>query len=62
MNYEKEFLTVKDLKAYLNIGWNNAYKLANSKGFPAIKVGNCIRISKKELDIWISKQANKQCS
>lgn len=50
---EDSFLTIKDLQLILKIGKDKAYKLANTKGFPSIKIGNTIRIPKKQFDEWV---------
>lgn len=39
-----EMLTVKDIKKYFHISINAAYNIIHSKGFPAIRIGNSIRV------------------
>lgn len=41
---QKTFYTVGDMQRILGIGRNSAYKLASSKGFPTVYVGNRIVI------------------
>lgn len=50
---EDAFLTIKDLQSILKIGKDKAYKLANTKGFPSIKIGNTIRVPKDKFDEWV---------
>ncbi len=50
---EDTFLTIKDLQSILKIGRDKAYKLASTKGFPSIKIGNTIRIPKEQFDTWV---------
>jgi excisionase family DNA binding protein len=49
-------MTIKELEAYLKISTSAAYKLVHSDGFPAIKIGDCIRIHKDGLDKWLVAQ------
>lgn len=47
-----EYLTVKELMDILKISRATAYKLINTDGFPAIRVGRAIRIDKNGLKNW----------
>lgn len=49
-----KLLTVKDIQCIFSIGKNQAYKLMNSDGFPSIKVGKKIYISRNALDEWLN--------
>ena len=44
-------------KELLGVGRNEIYKLCNTKGFPAFKIGNKHYINKDKLQEW----ADKQC-
>jgi excisionase family DNA binding protein len=58
MNNEKMTLTVAELAKVLNIGRNSAYELANSKNFPALRVGERkIIIPVAGLRTWLQRQA-----
>jgi excisionase family DNA binding protein len=56
-----EILTVEEIGDYLRIGRSSAYNLVNQPKFPAIRIGNQIRVQKEELLSWLGKQkgANK---
>ncbi|MFV0518478.1 MAG: helix-turn-helix domain-containing protein [Aminipila sp.] len=54
------YLTIKDLQKIFGIGQVQAYELAHSEGFPAMKVGGAIRIMKPLLIEWIKKQSKEQ--
>ena len=45
--------TVNDIATILGIGRGSAYKLANSKLFKTIRIGNMIRISRKSFEDWL---------
>jgi len=48
-----ETLTINDIKIYLKIGTNAAYKLvANNPPFKVIKIGSQYRISSKSFLNW----------
>jgi len=50
-------LKVKDIQDILNISKNSAYELVNSKNFPAIKIGRCLRIPRDSFKEWVERQA-----
>ena len=49
--------TVNDIAAILGIGRATAYKLANSRAFKTIRIGNMIRISRKSFEDWLKMEA-----
>ncbi|MCO5387842.1 MAG: helix-turn-helix domain-containing protein [Desulfosporosinus sp.] len=51
-----DYLTIKELQAYLRVGQNKAYALANTPGFPVFEVGNQKRFSKKLVSEWLERQ------
>jgi len=53
----KDYLTVEDLKQYLHIGINTAYRLAQRKDFPKVMFGNKYIFPKKSVDEWMEKEA-----
>lgn len=53
MEEENSLLTVSDMAKLLKISRSKAYDLVKEKSFPIIKIGKCIRISKKELEVWL---------
>lgn len=55
---EKELLTVNEMAVILKISRSKAYSLIKDITFPIIKIGKCIRISKKELEIWLHNTKN----
>ena len=53
-------LTVGDLQSYLRIGRRQAYELVNQAGFPAIRLGRSIRITRSALDQWLHTRAKEE--
>lgn len=53
-------LTVPQMAEFLQIGIDKAYKMTHWKGFPSIKIGRQIRVSKYELLEWLSKEKGKE--
>lgn len=51
------FYTVQELQAIFKIGRNNMYKMVNSKGFPAVRVGKRIIVPVDRLQEWVEKNA-----
>lgn len=47
-----EYMTIQDMMTTYGISRTTAYRLANSDGFPAIRVGKSIRVKKADLDNW----------
>ena len=54
MNGEKLTCSVKEMAGMLGIGMNAAYTLANSDGFPAIRIGKKLIISVDGLREWVA--------
>ena len=52
-------IPVEDMGKRLGIGRVVAYRLANSEGFPSIRVGGRILIPVRELEAWLADQAKK---
>ncbi len=48
-----DLLTVPEMARILKISRSKAYALVKEKDFPIIKIGKCIRISKKMLLNWL---------
>ena len=56
----QKILRVKDLQQIFGCSKERAYKLANSKGFPSIKIGKQIYIPEEELAKWIEMYTYKE--
>ena len=54
---ERSFYTVQELQQVFQIGRNNAYKMVNTKGFPAIRIGRRIVIPVDKLQEWAKHNA-----
>lgn len=54
-NNSLEVLTVSELASTLKIGKSRAYELVNQKDFPSFRIGKNIRVSKADLEDWMSK-------
>ena len=51
-----EAITVDELASLLKVSKPVAYELANSEGFPSFRIGKNIRVDKRGLSDWMSKQ------
>ena len=51
------FMDVSDIKRLFNIGQRQAYELARSEDFPAIKIQGRIKIPKDLLIDWVKEKA-----
>lgn len=51
---EKELITVPEMARILKISRSKAYTLIKEKGFPIVKIGRCIRISKTSVFKWLN--------
>jgi prophage regulatory protein len=51
-----EWLSLKDVQQLLGIGRTKAYELVVTGELPAVKIGRCIRIDRRELDEWLHGQ------
>ena len=54
----KDYLTVKDIQAYLNISQGKAYQLVHRKDFPVIRFGSCTRIPREMFLAWVEKHTH----
>lgn len=52
------FLNVSELAEYMGVGKAAAYELCRRQGFPAIRIGNSIRIPNTALQQWIANELN----
>ena len=53
---QSESLSLKDVQRLLGIGRTKAYELVTTGELPAIRIGRCIRVNRKELDEWLRAQ------
>lgn len=51
-----DFLTIKELKLYLRVGYGTAYKLAKRKDLPKIRLGNKLVFSKTAVKDWVERE------
>ena len=54
MQSTDKLLTPKDIQRIFSIGKNRAYELMRSSGFPTIRIGNRLYVTKDSLDEWLS--------
>lgn len=52
------YLTIAQVRDYLNISLSAAYELARRKDFPVSRIGNCIRIPEDAFFAWIDMQTS----
>ena len=57
-NYQT-LLTVEDLQIIFRISRASAYKLINSRGFPAFRINRKIFVHPQQLDQWIFRHNGK---
>ena len=48
-----EFMTISEVKEYLNISLASAYELAHRKDFPVCRFGGSLRVPRKALLLWV---------
>ena len=53
---KSEWLSLKNVQQLLGIGRTKAYELVVTGELPAVKIGRCIRINRRELDAWLHRQ------
>ena len=51
-----EYMTVADVKRYLNISQAAAYELAHRKDFPVCRFGGSIRIPRNAFMAWVAQR------
>lgn len=57
---EKLLLKPMEVAEILRIGRSHVYELLATGELPSIRVGRCIRVSKRSLEKWISKQEKEE--
>ena len=55
ISFEKNYLTVADIKSYLCISSTAAYELTHRKDFPVCRLGSSIRIPTQLFLAWVDK-------
>ena len=48
-----EYLTIADVRKYLNISQSKAYELSHRKDFPVCRLGGSIRIPRTAFLAWV---------
>lgn len=56
MNERREYLKVPEVAEVLRIARSRAYELVADGTIPAVKIGRSVRVSRKELDLWLETQ------
>ena len=51
-----EWLSLRDVQRLLGIGRTKAYELVTTGELPAVRIGRCIRVNRRELDEWLRAQ------
>ena len=51
-----EWLSLKEVQQLVGIGRTKAYELVTTGELPAVRIGRCIRINRRELDEWLHRQ------
>jgi len=55
-NTHNQWLSLKDVERLLGIGRTKAYELVATGELPAVRIGRCIRVNRRELDEWLEAQ------
>lgn len=58
ITFEKNYLTVSDIKSYLCISSTAAYELTHRKDFPVCRLGSSIRIPTQPFLAWVDKHTH----
>jgi excisionase family DNA binding protein len=53
---QSEWLNLKQIQQLLGIGRTKAYELVAKGELPAVRIGRCIRVNRKELEDWLRDQ------
>jgi excisionase family DNA binding protein len=51
-----EWLSLKDVQQLVGIGRTKTYELVTTGELPAVRIGRCIRVNRRELDEWLLAQ------
>lgn len=51
---QEQFLTVREVAELLKLGERTLYRLAQSGGIPAFKVGGSWRFRRQDIDDWVA--------
>lgn len=51
--FEKDYLTIKDVRGYLNLSQSAAYQLVHRKDFPVAHFGGSIRVPREPFIMWV---------
>jgi excisionase family DNA binding protein len=54
-----KLLTVKDVAQTLNISPSLVYKMAESHKLPCIRIGDCIRFSTEQIEMFLSQNTKE---
>lgn len=54
---DKMILTVKEAAEILDISANTCYEWTHIEGFPAVRIGKCVRIHRDQLLEWFKARA-----
>lgn len=52
------FLTAPDIAKIMRIGRSKAYELMQSEGFPSLRIGKCVRVSRDAFISWLNNEAS----
>jgi excisionase family DNA binding protein len=55
-------LTVEQVAKVMNIARGKAYELIHCQGFPAVRIGRCVRIPRDAFLRWLTEQAINQAA
>jgi excisionase family DNA binding protein len=56
MDTQREYLKVPEVAKELRIARSRAYEMVANGTIPAVKIGRSVRVSRKELELWLEQQ------
>ncbi len=55
MTLNRPYLTIADVRTYLNISQSQAYALSHRKDFPVCRLGGAIRVPRDPFLLWVER-------
>jgi excisionase family DNA binding protein len=52
-------LNVEEVAKIMHVSRQTAYELVHSQGFPAVRVGRCIRVPREAFLTWLNAEASQ---
>ena len=56
MDEQHEWLKVPEVARIIRVARSRAYELVAEGEIPSVRIGRSVRVSRKELDLWLEEQ------